>query len=160
MPATPITAATRYFRRGTTKVYFCPTISNKSAPSRAELNAGTDLSNEVAEIEGWMVQSETIDTPALGTRFNAKIDGIISSDDSSLMFYASSDSVDVRTLLPRGTNGFVVWLDEGDVATRKMDVFPVRVTATPKERNMDGAARIQAQFAITSEPAENVTVPA
>lgn len=160
MPATPITAASRYFRRGTTKVSFCPTISNKSAPTRSELNAGTDLSNEVAEIEGWMVASGTIDTPSLGTRFNAKIDGEITADDSSLMFYASSDSVDVRSLQPRGTNGFIVWLDEGDVAGRKMDVFPVRVTATPKERNMDGAARIQVQYAITSEPAENVTIPA
>lgn len=160
MPATPITAANRYFRRGVTKVYWCPTIANKAAPTRSELNAGTDLSNEVSAIEGWMVQSETVATPALGTTFDAKINSVTSADDSSLMFYADSTSVDVRGLLPRGTNGFVVWLDEGDVAGRKMDVFPVRVTSTPKQREMDNAAQIQVQFAVTAEPAENVTIPA
>lgn len=160
MSATPIAAANRYFRRGVTKAYWCPTIADKNAPTRVELNAGTDLSNEVAAIEGWMVQSETIPTPALGTTFDAKINGVTSADDSSLMFYADSTSVDVRQLLPRGTNGFVVWLDEGDVAGRTMDVFPVRVISAPKQREMDNASQIQVQFAVTAEPTENVAIPA
>lgn len=159
MAATPITATTRYWRPGTTKCYFCPAISNKNSPTRGELNAGTDLSGEIAEINGWEVAGETIDTPDLGSVFVSKISGQVSAKDSSLSFYASANSVDVRSLLPRAATGFIVWLDEGDVAGRKMDVFPVTVTSAPKMRNLKDPAQIQIQFAITSIPAENVTVP-
>lgn len=160
MAATPITATTRYWRPGLTKCYYCPAIAVKTGPTRVELNAGTDLSGEIAEINGFEVAGETIDAPDLGSVFIAKISGQVSAKDSSISFYASSNSVDVRSLLPRTTVGFIVWLDEGDTAGRKMDVFPVTVIAAPKMRNLKDPAQIQIQFAITSVPAENVTVPA
>ncbi|MCP3820063.1 hypothetical protein NLX86_18780 [Streptomyces sp. A3M-1-3] len=160
MPATPIASAVRYYRRGLTKVSWVPTIANKAAPSRAELNAGTELSVEVGAVEGWQIVSAVVETPALGSKFNSKIDGAISADDSSLTLYASQTGTDVRDLLARGANGFVVWMDEGDTAGRKMDVFPVRVLSQGKLRQMEEAAQVQVQFAVTSEPAENVTIPA
>jgi hypothetical protein len=160
MAATPITESTRYYRRGTTKVIWVPTIAAKASPTRVELDAGTDLSLEVGEVDGWQVTSEVTETPALGTRFTGKIDGPITADDSSLTMYASSDGADVRALLTRGTNGFIVWMDEGDVAAQEMDVFPVRVLSQAKIRALDDAAKIMVQFAVTSEPAENVEIPA
>lgn len=160
MAATPITSSTKYYRRGVTEVVWVPTIAVKSAPTRAELNAGTALSLEVGEVNGWQVTSEVKETPVLGSLFNAKINGPISADDSSLTLYASQNGQDVRTLLPRGTNGYVVWLDEGDTAGQTMDVFPVRVLSQTKVRDMDDAAKITVQFAVTSEPAENVAIPA
>lgn len=159
MPATPIAAATRYFRRGFSKVYWVPTIGNKASPTRSELNAGTDLSNEIAEINGWEVTSDTVETPSLGSVFTSKIPSTTSADDSSLTLWASSTSTDVRTLLPRGTNGFIVWMDEGDTAGLLMDVFPVRVSAATKQRSLSDPAQIMVSFTVTSEPAENVTIP-
>ncbi|MFF3857522.1 hypothetical protein, partial [Micromonospora sp. NPDC002575] len=67
---------------------------------------------------------------------------------------------DVRTLLTREATGFIVWMDEGDVPGQTMDVYPVTVTSQAKVRELDAAAQIMAQFAMTSEPAENVTIPA
>jgi hypothetical protein len=160
MPATPLDASTRYFRRGVSQVLWVPTIASKASPSRIELNAGTDLSVETGEVDGWSVTSEVIETPTLGSTFVAKINGATKADDSSLTLYASQDGEDVRTLLTRGTNGFIVWLDEGDVPTQTMDVFPVRVLSQAKQRSMSDASMIQCQFAITSEPAENVVIPA
>ena len=161
MAATPITAASRYINPAVTKIYFCSTISNKAAPTRSELNAGTDLSREIQAIEGFLTTSEQVETPDLDTRFTGKIPGRISAEDSSITFYADQTGADARTLLPRDTTGFVVILDGGDVATRKMDVFPVKVSSVGKSRSVEGtdAATVQVQFAITSEPAENVTVP-
>ncbi|UNZ20627.1 hypothetical protein [Streptomyces sp. 891-h] len=159
MSATPIAAASRYFRRGVTKVYWVPTISAPASPTRVELDAGTDLSDEVAAIDGWEVTSDTVETPALGSLFNGKINGTISADDSSLTLYADKTSSDVRTLLPRGTTGYVVWMDEGDVAGQLMDVFPVQVVSVPKQREMDNPAQIQVNFAVTREPEEDVTIP-
>jgi hypothetical protein len=158
--ATPINASVRYYRRGTTKVLWVPAIANKAAPSRAELNAGTALEGETGAMGGWQTTSATVPTPALGSRFTPVVGGEITAADSSLTFWASKDGDDVRTLLNREDAGFVVWMDEGDVEAQTMDVFPVTVTSQAKVRELDSAAQIMAQFAITSEPAENVTIPA
>lgn len=160
MPATNITTAVRYYRRGVTKVSWVPTVADKESPTRTELDAGTELSLEVGEIEGWQVTSNVIETPSLGSLFDAKINGSITADDSSLTMYASQSGEDVRTLLTRGSNGFIVWMDTGDTTDELMDVFPVRVLSQGKIRSLDDAAKIQVQFAVTSEPAENIAIPA
>jgi hypothetical protein len=160
MPATPIAASTRYARFGVTKVVFAPAVSNILSPTRAEINAGTDLSGEVSEISGFQVQSEFIDVPDLGSAFTAKIAGRTSSEDSSITMYASVNSVDVRALLPRGTTGFLIWFDEGDVAGRKADCYKITVGSIGKDRDLEAAARIVVAVAITATPTENFTVPA
>lgn len=159
MPATPITPATRFFRPGTTKCYWVVSISNINSPTRTELNLGADVSKDVAEISGWMVSGQKIDTPDLNSRFVSNIPGLTSADESAITFYAGVDGADVRTLMPRDTAGNVVWMDGGDTTGRKMDVFPVRVLSVGKVRDMGAAARLTIQFAITSEPAENITIP-
>jgi hypothetical protein len=147
-----ITASVRYFDVGTTKIYYAPTIANTASVTRAELNAATD---------GWSVSGTEIEVPDFATRFTAKIAGRIEASDSSLTFYASQNSADVRALLPRDTSGFIIWLDGGDVPTQKMDVYPVKVRAVSKMRSAGSeAARIQIQFSITREPTENSTIPA
>jgi len=158
--ATPINASIRYYRRGTTKVLWVPTIANKSAPTRVELNAGTALEGETGAMAGWQTTSATVPTPALGSRFTPVVGGEITAADSSLTFWASKDGDDVRTLLNREDTGYIVWMDEGDVEAQTMDIFPVTVTSQAKVRELDQAAQIMAQFAITSEPAENVAIPA
>jgi hypothetical protein len=160
MPATPITASTRYARFGVTKVVFAPAVANILSPTRAEINAGTDLSGEVAEISGFQVTSNFIDTPDLGSAFTSKIAGRTSSDDSSITMYASSNSVDVRALLPRGTAGFLIWFDEGDVPTRKADCYKITVGSIAKDRSLDDPSKIVVSVAITSTPTENFTIPA
>lgn len=160
MPAPPITPSIRYVRFGITTVVFAPTIANINAPLRAEINAGTDLSGETESVSGFQVTSNFIDTPDLKSPFIGKLAARTASDDSSITMYASSNSVDVRGLLPRGTTGFILWFDEGDIAGRKMDVYPITVAAAPKDRDIEAAARIVVNVAITRTPAENVTVPA
>lgn len=160
MPASPITASTRYFRPDTSSVVFASAIANKSAPTRAEINAGTALENEISEVNGFSVTSETIPTPDLGTRFISQIDGDITVEASSLTCWASVNSVDVRGLLPRGTTGFLLFMDEGDVSGRKGDTFPIKVTSQGAIRERDGGARRVVNFAITSEPGEGWTIPA
>ncbi|WP_228915904.1 hypothetical protein [Streptomyces sp. DH20] len=158
--ATPINASTRYYRRGTTKVLWVPAIANKSAPTRAEINAGTALEGETGAMAGWQTSSATVPTPALGSRFTPTVGGEITAADSSLTLWASKDGVDVRTLLTREETGNIIWMDEGDVPGQTMDVFPVQVTSQAKVRELDTAAQIMVQFSVTSEPAENVTIPA
>ncbi|MFD6324190.1 hypothetical protein ACFWOL_15270 [Streptomyces sp. NPDC058442] len=158
--ATPINPSVRYYRRGTTRVLWVPTIANKNAPTRAELDAGTALEGETGAMSGWQTTSATVPTPALGSRYTPTVPGEITAAESSLTFWADKGGDDVRSLLLRESRGYVVWMDEGDEPDQTMDVYPVQVTSQAKVRELDQAAQIMAQFAITSEPAENVTIPA
>lgn len=162
MVATPIAAVNRYWPVGTTKWIWVPTIANYTvAITRAEINAGTDLSGEVADLSGWTVSSNQIDTPDVNSRFRAKIPGPIEAEDSSLTLYADPSGTDVRQLLPRDTSGYVVRMDGGDVAGRKCSIFPVKVASQNKLMGTDEeAGRIEISFTITRIPAEDLTIPA
>lgn len=160
MAATPITKSTRYYTVGVTKVLFVPTIADPATPTRTELDAGTDVTSEIAEFEGWSTTSEAIETPDMVSRFVSSIPGQITAEESSISFYASKTGEDARQLLPRDTTGFIIWMDSGDVPTTgTMDVYPVTVASAPKVRSMDSATLIRVDFQITSEPSEDVTIP-
>lgn len=161
MAATPIIASGRYYARGLTKIYYCLTIASILSPTRAEMNAGTDLSREVAEVNGWLISGGDIDTPDLASEFTGKIPGSTAVDESSINFYASSNGADARTILPRLTAGYILMLYGGDIAATKMDVFPIRVKAVGKPISLgDDPSTVNIQFTVTAKPAENVTVPA
>lgn len=162
MAATPITQSQRYINPGVTKIVFADTVTDKTAPLRAEIDAGTDLTREVQAAEGWNVESNNVETPDLDSEFTGTIPGRTSAEDSSLTFYADETGADARALLPRGTAGYIMIFDGGDVAGHKMRVFPVRVSSVGMPINVEGedAAVVTVNFAITSVPAENVTVPA
>lgn len=159
MPPAPLTATTRYIPPGTRKIYFVATIATYTAPTRTELNAGIDLSGEVESVTGFSVTGETVDTPDLSGRFVPVVAGRIKADPSTLVFYASTTSSDVRTVLPRDTIGYIVMLWEGDITGQKMDIFPVRVTVCALDGNMENPEKVNVSFAITKVPANNVTIP-
>lgn len=160
MTATPLAPTTRFFAPEVTKIVFCPDVANKAAPTRVEIDAGTSLEKECSAVNGFTVSSGLIDAPDYGSRFTAKNAGRTEVADSSLTFYQSQDTDDVRNVLPRGTTGFVLIMWGGDVPTQKMDVFPVEVTSAGKSIPDNADADITIQFAITSVPAEDVAIPA
>jgi len=163
MAATPIAAVSRYWPVGTTKWYWLTSVASylSPGPTRLELNAGTDISGEVADISGFTVSSNQIDTPDVNSRFRSKIPGPIEAEDSTLTLYADPSGVDARALFPRDTTGFVVRLDGGDTAGRKMSVFPCKVASQNKLMGTEEeAGRIEVAFTITGIPAEDLAVPA
>lgn len=160
-PPTKIAKTTRYFDPEITVCYFLAAVAAADlTPTRAEMTAGKNLTDEIADLSGWTVTSEQIDTPDLGSRYTSKIGGRTMSEDSSLTFYADLTSDDIRTVLPRDTRGYVMWCDGGDVAGNKADVFPVQVLSNSQQRSLSEAARRMVQFSVTGEPAESVTIPA
>lgn len=161
MAATAIASITKYTSRGTTKFYWVPTIADTSAPTRSELDAGTDLSPQVADATGWSVSSTMIETPDLATRYTSTIPGVINAEDSTLVMYMDKEGVDARALMSRDEAGFICIMDGGDVTANKFDVYPVTVTSVSKMRSVAGsdADRLTFSYAITDEPTENVAVP-
>ena len=159
MAAPPITGSTRYIPEGVTHFYFVSSIANYLSPTRAELNAGTDLTPEVAAAGDWAINGNAVPAPDLATLFDPQISGKTSMGTTTLDMYASSNSVDVRSLLPRATAGYIVKFPEGDVTGRKMDVFPVKVGSQAKPTVLGSPSDITFAFYVTKTPAENVAVP-
>lgn len=159
MAALPLSV--RYASFDTTVVHFLPTIAAATLiPTRAEVTAGTDLTGEISDVSGFSVTGNDIDAPDLKSEFVGKVPGRTMSEDSTLTFYASENSVDVRTILTYKLIGFIVLMHGGDVQTRKMDVYPVRVRSVGKTISVsDSLATIVVGFSVTREPALNVAVP-
>lgn len=175
MPPPLLVSSVRYTDQATTKVYWVPSIAASTlVPTRAEMNAGTNVSGELnlftsatgggggGSSGGWTVTPERIDTQNITQAFKTEIAGSLSVTDPSLTFFASKTGSDVRSLLPVGTNGFVMFCDGGDTAGNLGQVFPVSVAAVSVVR-VDGgrdATKITINFVITATPNLTVTVPA
>jgi len=160
MPAPEITASTRYFLPGTTKVLILPAVASMvTGPTRPNINAGLDVSDEIAAIGGWMVNSANTDTPDLGRRFVSQVSGRLTAADSSLTFWSDVTGTDIRDELTIDMETYVVFLDGGDVAGSPMDVYKVKVSSVGKIREIEGAGRIECRFSIR-EYVENLDVPA
>lgn len=160
--STKLPVTERFFQPEVSKVFLHLTLADyKAGPARAEIEASTDLTDEIAGLEGWGVSSNLIDTPDLGRRFVSKIGGRTTTDNSSITFYGDLAGDDVRKVLPRGTKAFITFADGGDVEGSPADTFPTEVTSVGKLRSVgDQAYQVTITFAITKPPAEDIPLPA
>lgn len=162
MVATAIDPAVRFANLGNNTYYWIDTIADKSAPTRTELDAGTDLTGDVFDAAGWSTSSDNIEAPDIKGDFTVQLPGRPTAEDSSLSMYISSDSTkdDVRTVLSEGDKGFVVRFPSGDTEGAKMDIFPVTVKSLPKDPSPDNPASVTVNFSISGKPEMDVDVPA
>lgn len=168
MPATALPTSTRFITPGNTGCLFAPAngiAATNFTPTSAELTATAVkiLTGELADWSGWSVSSTQVQTPDLVSDFVPTIPGRSQAEDSSLTFYADKAGVDASTIFQRDLKGFIVFGDDGFVAAKKVDVFPVRVTSVSKQRgSVDGtaASKVLVQFSIYTQPAIGVAVGA
>lgn len=160
MTAPAIGSVARYIAAGVTQIYWVGAIAVVTGPTRLELNAGWDLSGEVADTGGWFATPTFNATTAFSAGFETSKRGLLRPDGTSLMLYADRAGDDIRTLLTNGLNGFIVVFPGGDVAGRLMDVWPVQVACVWQPVKIgDEPAQIPVEFAVTADPAPAVTVP-
>jgi hypothetical protein len=161
MSAPLIAATTRYINPATTVVLLVASISNILSPSRGELDAGLNVTREIADVQGWMLTGEAVPTPDLGSDFTGTIKGRRSVGESSIVYYADLAGVDIRSMSEEGTDTNVVWMDGGDVAGYLMDVFPVRVLSAGLSRSVEAQpGRLTVGYSVTRAPAQNIAIPA
>jgi hypothetical protein len=160
MGATPINATKRFFAPEITQIIFCGTLADYNNPTRSEIDGGKRLEKECSAVNGFTVESNFIDAPDYGSKFTGQNAGRTQAQNSSLTFYQSQDTDDIRRDLPRGTTGYVLILWGGDVPGQMMDVFPVEVGSAGKSIPDNADADITIQFGITRVPAEDVAIPA
>jgi hypothetical protein len=160
MVATPLNEGEQFSALDGLHIVFVPVIADGSGiPTRLEINAGTDLTTEVESWEGFEVTPEEIETPSLA-RFTGTIPGRVKIESGTLRLYADRGADDVRDVLPDGTTGAIVFMDVGDVATKLMDIWPVRVNKLSKVRSTEAATMLSVKFSHPRLPKEDAAIPA
>jgi hypothetical protein len=153
----------RFMRRGIARIYWLLTVADPVAgPTRAELTAGDDVTDNVAAVSGFTSSTTTIPTPDMGTRFEATIPGPITVADSSLRFYDDEDSEEIEELFVPETTGYVYFMRKGDKPTSATgDLFPARVSSrTPNYTVGNEPADNTVAFALTAPPSYDTVIPA
>jgi hypothetical protein len=144
-------------------------FANPGAPTRLEINAGVDVTAQIADWAGFTVTTELIDVPNVGNKYVPRIGGRVTAEDSSITFHLSETGADIRAHLnadesgvggPPATRGWYLLADAGDVAGRLADLYPFEVTGMGKIRALDSNLRITVSLAFRSRPYENIALPA
>lgn len=156
----------RFMRKGTTRIWWVPTIANVNLiPTAAEVNAGTELTDQIAEINGFNFANSPIETPDMGSSFVSKIPGEDTVGDSDMSFYEDKTSNPIKTALSKGTSGYVVIFFAGTAGAGAVaagddaDVWPAIVASNSRLYTAGNeAAKYQVVFTLTREPANDVTI--
>lgn len=150
----------RYFRRGTSKIMVVPTVAADD-PTDAELSAGVDISDHIADISGFSLTNNPITTPDLATTFDSQIEGNDTTDASSFTLYDDDDTETVRTLLAKGTENVIVLMPYGRVPAKRLETWRVRSTGANDQWSMSAeAAKFVVGLAILETPNQDSVVPA
>lgn len=160
----------RYIPSGVSKVVVAPAVANLAAPTRSEINAGTVLSapgvdqtDGLIALEGFESESSNITTPDVSSDFDTTIPGRESASDGKISCYDPDDGVSAkRTALAEGTVAVVIIMKNGDVAGRRCQCWPIRVSAlNDSQVNADNsAATWTAAVTFPRRPRKDAVVPA
>lgn len=147
----------RFMRKGTTRVFFVTTLT-LNAPTDTEVIAGTELTDDIAEMNGFTFSNSPIQTPDLGTKFVGQIPGEDSTEDSSLVFYEDDASTTIKDALVKDTNGYIVIFPQGTAGASpangdNVEAWPVTVSSNARKYTAGNeAAQFEVKFATTAPP--------
>lgn len=150
----------RYVWRGVARVYWLPAVANPAAPTRAEINAGTNLTPSLFAVSGFVAEADIHPLPSLLSDFVAESVGVRRTrGGNALALYENKTSQTVRAAVAEGTAGFVVIVPYGDVVARRCETWPAKV-ATLASGFGEDIARFRAIFAVTAAPTRDAVLPA
>lgn len=131
--------------------------SNLAAPTQAELTAGTDISADVAAINGFEQQTSIIDEESLATRTNTQTPGVISFGDNSLEFYDQGATTTVKDLFTQDDAVWLAFLVAGQAESSPSEIWPVTVAAPPRTmhgQDINQQQKFRVPFAVTAAPTD------
>lgn len=144
----------RFTLPGRIKVQFLSSEpASPTAPTTAELDAGVDLigtsqAEELAELEGFVVNSSTIATPGYRSHQVGNVSGDETYPDSRLAFYMDDTVSTIYSALTGGTTGYLAFLRDGRGVGEECELFPVTVQSRVRRPARDQAHIFDVNFAI------------
>lgn len=152
--------ATRFLRRGVTKVRFTPTLAAPGALTLAEWGTAVDLSTQIADFGGWALTNNAVATPDLVDTFDGSIPGSDSIDTSTLTCYDIKEDPDpIKVAQAKGSIGYLLIAPKGAATGKPLEIWPVQVASRSNEMSTgNDPARYVATYNVSSRPVE-ITYP-
>lgn len=161
---------TRFIPSDYSKVLILPAVASLAAPTRSEINAGTILCspgnttvNGLIAINGLETQPSDVAGPDANSRVDKMYPGRKTLPTATLEFWDNSTGTSaIRTALAEDTVGYLVIMKYGDVAARRCETWPGRVSnlSDSMVSNANELARFIVSWVVTDEPAKNAVIPA
>lgn len=146
------------------QVLWVPSIANAQAPTAAEIATGVDIQAvyNLTDIVGWEIETNILTDGQWGP-FELERLGKQNIGDTRLLCAADRGGADIRSLLSRGQDSFVVILSSGpylDHPTAPVNVYPVTVAQLTQQQQLrtGGGSLIRVDFAVRARCGENVLV--
>lgn len=137
-----------------------------SAPTSAELTAGTEYKNQINSIDGFAPAGSTVDFPNMGNRKIPNVPGLVTLGTGTITFNLSRvvATTDARAAFNDGTDGTApttgAWyfIPEGIVTSAKMRGFAVSVNSAVPSMALDAPKTMAVEFAL-QDATGFITVP-
>jgi len=154
----------RQVHEGKFNLYWLTAVSNKAAPTVAEITAGVALTSFVTK-DGVSpsINGNNVDSATIAETFDATVVGSWSADMEVTMFRDNSADT-AWNLCVYGTNGFLVidrFRTSGTLpsAGHKVEVWPAQMhQPAPSNTASNEMLKFTEKFAITSQPNLSATV--
>ena len=152
----------RYIQKGVVQFWLVPTIASATlVPTTAEVNAGTRLDAQLAEINGFSYSTALLDAPNMKDRLTPKEPGEDQVADSSLLFYKIKGGTDtIHAAQPKDTVAYIVVFYAGiagatPAAADVCDVWPIRIGSRAHQYNAGNElAKYLVVYGVTAAPGE------
>lgn len=143
-------------------VVVCSSVSNIASPTRAEINAGTNIKLHLDKdngLSGFELSHNTVTATSLGDGIGYPLNDGNAYGTATLTAHQSKtgSTTDVRSVFTEGSTAYILIFDTVDTAGLKMDVFQVTVNPITKARA--GVQMLTIPVDIGNS-ARDVTVPA
>lgn len=142
--------------QGKISAIWVPTVASITAPTSAEIGAGTDYKNQIAGIDGFVPSGSVVDFPNAGTRQVANVPGLTTLGEGTVTFNLSKviATTDARAVFNDGadgttpTSGYWYFLPEGIVTGAKMRGFAATVMSTGPSTALEAVKTIAVSFSL------------
>lgn len=133
------------------------------APTEEEVLSAVTLNDfDLTDIIGWEIRADIITAPPWGAFATQRVGGQ-AIDRTELIFASERVGNDIRMLLQRFDEGFILILPSGpfiEVPEAPFNVYPVRVAQITQQQRLDTGegSQLFVQFAIRDVVCDNVRV--
>lgn len=143
--------------QGKLSALWVPTVTTITAPTSAELSAGTEYKNQIAGLDGFAPSGSVVDFPNAGSRAIPNIPGTFSLGEGTITFNLSKviATTDARATFNDGTDGvsaqttgYWYFIPEGIALNAKMRGFACTVSSAVPSTALDAPKTMPVVFSI------------
>jgi hypothetical protein len=155
----------KYAPPAKTEIFWVVTVSDYTAITASEVNAGTDLSTFVRNMPDLPRTANLVDVATMDSKFEKRQVGTRGGDTASVEILRDDSADTAYTTLTEDSAGYLVlgrkgWATAGTVTTgEEVDVFPMTIASvadgTPGRNEPDFAI---VEMAITNDPSRGQTI--